>query len=200
MVQGLGIRATARVFEVDPNTVLHWLVEAAEQLRAFSRSFLCEVHVRQVQLDELYAVLRAVQDGELSQDEAIQRLERSPQWVWAAIDPESKLLLALDVGNRTLAMDAAPRPSGRTGGGARLCPVVAHRWLQGVHDRATDALRPVGPACSLAGVRPHAYATLAAPAPTALCASGQDRAAPAPGAGAAPRGVRYAGGCATSAR
>ena len=38
MVQGLGIRATARVFEVDPNTVLHWLVEAAEQLRAFSET------------------------------------------------------------------------------------------------------------------------------------------------------------------
>jgi len=37
MVQGLGIRATARVFEVDPHTVLHWLAEAAEQLRAFSR-------------------------------------------------------------------------------------------------------------------------------------------------------------------
>jgi hypothetical protein len=84
--------------------VLGWLGEAAEHLKAFSRSFLCEVHVRQVQLDELYAVLRAVQDGELSQDEAIQRLERSPQWVWAAIDPESKLLLALDVGHRTLAM------------------------------------------------------------------------------------------------
>jgi IS1 family transposase len=104
LAEGLGIRATARVFEVDPNTVLGWLVEAAEHLKAFSRSFLCEVHVRQVQLDELYAVLRAVQDGELSQDEAIQRLDRSPQWVWAAIDPESKLLLALDVGHRTLAM------------------------------------------------------------------------------------------------
>jgi len=34
--EGLGIRATARVFEVDANTVLSWLVEAAEQLRAFS--------------------------------------------------------------------------------------------------------------------------------------------------------------------
>lgn len=104
LAEGLGIRATARVFEVDPNTVLGWLVEAAEQLKAFSRSFLCDVHVRQVQLDELYAVLRAVQDGELSQDEAIQHLARSPQWVWAAVDPESKLLLALAVGNRTLAM------------------------------------------------------------------------------------------------
>jgi IS1 family transposase len=29
---------------------------------------------------------------------------RSPAWVWVAIDPVSKLLLALDVGERTLAM------------------------------------------------------------------------------------------------
>src|SRR5262249_7658569 len=58
LAEGLGIRATARVFEVDPNTVLQWLVEAAEQLQAFTRYFLCDVHVRQLQLDELYAVLR----------------------------------------------------------------------------------------------------------------------------------------------
>jgi transposase-like protein len=50
---GLGIRATARVVEVDPNTVLQWLVEAAEQLRAFSAYCLCDLHVRQLQLDEL---------------------------------------------------------------------------------------------------------------------------------------------------
>src|SRR5262249_19009213 len=36
--------------------------------------------------------------------EAVERLERSPQWVWVAMDPESKLLLATDVGDRTLAM------------------------------------------------------------------------------------------------
>ena len=42
LAEGLGIRATARVFEVDPNTVLHWLVGAAEHLRAFSAYFLCE--------------------------------------------------------------------------------------------------------------------------------------------------------------
>src|SRR6266571_3140759 len=58
--EGLGIRATARVFEVDPNTVLRWLVEAAEQLKTFSQYFLCAVPVEQVQLDELYAVLREV--------------------------------------------------------------------------------------------------------------------------------------------
>ena len=104
LAEGLGIRATARVFEVDPNTVLHWLVEAAEQLKAFSSYFLCEVHVQQVQLDELYAVLSAVKDGQMSEEEAIQRLSRSPQWVWTAIDPQSKLLLAITVGPRTQAM------------------------------------------------------------------------------------------------
>jgi IS1 family transposase/transposase-like protein len=104
LAEGLGIRGTARVFEVDPNTILQWLVEAAEQLRAFSQHFLYDVRVRQVQLDELFALLSAVKDGAVSEAEAIERLERSPQWVWVAVDPESKLLLAIDVGNRTLAM------------------------------------------------------------------------------------------------
>jgi IS1 family transposase len=104
LAEGLGIRGTARVFEVDPNTVLQWLVEAADQLRTFSQYFLHDLHLRQVQLDELYAVLSAVKEGEISADEAIARLERSPHWVWTAMDPESKLLLAIDVGERTLAM------------------------------------------------------------------------------------------------
>jgi IS1 family transposase len=104
LAEGLGIRGTARVFEVDPNTVLQWLVEAAEQLQAFSQHVLHNVRVRQVQLDELFALLRAVKDSEVSAAEAIERLERSPQWVWVAMDPESKLVLAIDVGNRTLAM------------------------------------------------------------------------------------------------
>ena len=84
LAEGLGIRATARVFEVAPNTVLHWLVEAAEQLRAFSAYFLCDVHAEQVQLDELYAVLSAVKGGEMSEATAIRRLSRSPHWVWEA--------------------------------------------------------------------------------------------------------------------
>src|SRR5437899_563217 len=88
LAEGLGIRATARVFEVAPNTVLQWLVEAAEQL----------------QLDELYAVLRDLKAGEINNDEAIRRLERSPYWAWTVMDPKSKLLVVVDVGCRTLAM------------------------------------------------------------------------------------------------
>ncbi len=104
LAEGLGIRGTARVFEVDANTVLQWLVDAAEQLQAFSRHVLHDIRVQQVQLDELFALLSAVKDGTVSEAEAIERLERAPQWVWVAMDPESKLVLAIDMGNRTLAL------------------------------------------------------------------------------------------------
>jgi hypothetical protein len=104
LAEALGIRATARVFEVAPNTVLAWLVEAAGHLRVFSAYFLCDLHVKQLQLDELYAVLSAVRDREITTAKAIQRLSRSSHWVWVAIDPVTKLLVAIDVGERTQAM------------------------------------------------------------------------------------------------
>jgi IS1 family transposase/transposase-like protein len=104
LTEGLGIRAVARVFELDPNTVLAWLSEAAAQLAAFSRYLLHDVYIDHVQLDELCAWVSEVQTRPESEAAANEPLQYSPQWVWAAIDPVSKLLLALDVGERTLAM------------------------------------------------------------------------------------------------
>src|SRR2546422_387594 len=142
LAEGLGIRATARAFGVDANTVLQWLVEAAEQLRAFSAYFLCDLHLEQIQLDEVYAVLRALKAGEINDDEAIRRLERSPYWVWTAMDHTSKLLLAIDVGPRTLAM-ASGWSIRCPGLGARLCAALPHRWFQGVHDGVAGPRRSV---------------------------------------------------------
>src|SRR5207247_5367196 len=78
LAEGLGIRAVARVFEVDPNTVLAWLVEAADHATAFSRYFVHDVRVTQVQLDALFALLSAVKAGAVREAEAITRLSRSP--------------------------------------------------------------------------------------------------------------------------
>jgi IS1 family transposase len=107
LAKGLGIRGTARVFEIDANTVRHWLIEASEQLQAFSAYFLRDLRLHQVQLDELYAILSAVRDGEMSEAQAIDHLSRSPRWVWTAIDPESKLVLSALVGERSQAMAQA---------------------------------------------------------------------------------------------
>jgi len=135
MVQGLVIRAPARVFEVAPNTVLHWLIEAAEQLRAFSAAFLCALHLEPLQLDEVSAVLHDCKAGAISDDEAIQRLERAPSWVWTAMDPTSKLLVVVEVGSRTLAM------------AQRVVHPVTGMWAPGcVPLFVTDGLKDYGTA------------------------------------------------------
>jgi hypothetical protein len=107
LTEGLGIRGTARVFEIDANTVLNWLMEAAEQLQVFAAYFLHDLRLHQIQLDELYAILSAVRDGEMSEAEAIDHLSTSSRWVWTAIDPESKLMLSAQLGERRLAIAQA---------------------------------------------------------------------------------------------
>jgi IS1 family transposase/transposase-like protein len=104
LAEGPGIRAVSRVFEIDSNTVLGWLVDAAEHLEAFSRYGLQDVHVEQVQMDELFALLSAVKDGDITEAEAVKRLSCSPHWVWVAMDPFCKLILTVDVGEPALAM------------------------------------------------------------------------------------------------
>jgi hypothetical protein len=103
VAKGWGIRAVARVVEVDPNTGLQGLVEAAEQRQAFSPYVLHDVRGTQGQLDALYALRSAVQAGAGSDPEAIQRLACSPHWGWAASDPGTTLRLTGDVGDRPLA-------------------------------------------------------------------------------------------------
>ena len=79
--------------------------------------------VTQVQLDELYALLRAVRDGEVSEATALTRLARSLAGSgWRLI--RSQLLLAWTSGDRTLAM--AQRSSIRWAGvGARVCALFS---------------------------------------------------------------------------
>ena len=86
------------------NSGLRWLVEAAEHLEAFTHYHLRDLHVEQVQMDELFALLSAVKEGEVTEAEAVKHLSRSPHWVWVAMDPVCKLILAGDVGEHTQAM------------------------------------------------------------------------------------------------
>jgi IS1 family transposase len=78
--------------------------EAAAHLAAFSHSLLHDVHVHQVQFDELCAWLSESKAERESETETSEPLRRSPHWIWAALDPVSKVLLALEGGERTLAM------------------------------------------------------------------------------------------------
>jgi IS1 family transposase/transposase-like protein len=116
LAEGLGIRAVGRIFEVAPETVLRWLVETEPHLLAFNRYWVRELQIEQVQLDELYGVIRAYQTGALTEAEAITALDHPDPdeamvssappppaqslWLWTAIDPVSKFWLAAVVGDR----------------------------------------------------------------------------------------------------
>lgn len=96
LAEGLGIRATARVFEVDPSTVESWLREAAKHMEAVSGYLLYDLHLTQVQIDELWALL-----GKRDLDENQQKC-KAKRWVWwVGTDPVSKLWLASVVGDRS---------------------------------------------------------------------------------------------------
>jgi len=92
MAEGLDIRGTARVFEVKPDDVQHWLERAAKHMETASRYLLHELHLTQVQVDELWALMGRRQE----------KHKRNAKWVWVALDPVSKLFLAFVVGDRSL--------------------------------------------------------------------------------------------------
>lgn len=96
LAEGVSLQATARIFGVDPNTVLACLVRAAEHMEAVSRFLIHDLHLTQVQVDELWAL---VPDGEAAEGKTRHR----HSWVWTALDPQSKLWLATVVGDRSLA-------------------------------------------------------------------------------------------------
>jgi hypothetical protein len=48
-----------------------------------------------------------VSEGDVSAAEAIERLSRSPDWVWTAVDPATKVILSVQVGEHSLAMAQA---------------------------------------------------------------------------------------------
>jgi hypothetical protein len=107
LAAGLDIRGTARVFAAAPKTGLQWLVEAAEPLQACSTYFLHDLHRNQVQLDALDAVRSAGRDGEVRAAAAIAPLSTAPLWGWTAIEPESKVMVDAQGGDRGLAMAQA---------------------------------------------------------------------------------------------
>jgi transposase-like protein/IS1 family transposase len=95
LCEGVSPRKVARIFEVDKDTVFSWLVEAASHSETVIGYMVHNLHLSQVQMDELYALLNGMrEEGE----------GRSCCWVWVATDPLSKLLIAIEVGDRSLDM------------------------------------------------------------------------------------------------
>ena len=96
LCENMGIRATARVFGVKPDTILLWLRRAGEHCEKVSAYLMRNLHVEQAQLDELWTFVFK-KNKTLSAWEKLHS-EYGDTWVWTAIDPTHKLVLSLVVG------------------------------------------------------------------------------------------------------
>jgi IS1 family transposase len=94
MSEGVGIQSTARILDLDANTVQDWLKQGAEHMEAVSNYLIRELHLSQVQVDELWAILG-------KRDELAPQ-KRNTRWIWSATDPESKLWLGFIIADRSL--------------------------------------------------------------------------------------------------
>lgn len=101
LAEGVNLQATARIFEVAPTTVKTCLVKGAEHMEAVSHYFIHDLYLTQVQVDELWALVGV--GREETSPQALSTQRHAHAWVWAAIDPVSKLLVATLVGDRSLA-------------------------------------------------------------------------------------------------
>ena len=75
------VTASCKALKVAVTVVyINWAGNSDWLQEAFSRHFLRDVDVEQVQMDELFTLLSAVKDGEISERQAIKRLSHSPHW------------------------------------------------------------------------------------------------------------------------
>jgi transposase-like protein len=90
------------VLGVTEETVLEWLRRAAQKAHEINAHLLRDLHVTQVQLDEMWNFIRRKQAQQAGPDgESTQWREDGRQWVWISFAPEFRLILAAFVGPRT---------------------------------------------------------------------------------------------------
>jgi IS1 family transposase len=98
LAEGVSLRATARIFGVDKDTVCAWLKKAARHSEQVSDYLMKNLNVPEVQLDELWTFVQK-KEKSLSAWEKL-HTEYGDTWVWIAFDPLYKLVVAHVEGER----------------------------------------------------------------------------------------------------
>ena len=99
LAEGNALRATARIMQVDKDTICAWLDRAAPHCRRVLRYLWRDLQVRECQLDELWSFVHTKEDHlPLAKlyDETY-----GDAWVWVAFAPLWRVVLAFVVGKRT---------------------------------------------------------------------------------------------------
>jgi transposase-like protein/IS1 family transposase len=97
ILEGLSIRATARLMGMDPGTICDLIVVVGENCQRLLESKVRNVNVKDVQLDEIWSFVGM---KERTRVERNRSLEFGDSWTFIAIERETKMILAHHVGQR----------------------------------------------------------------------------------------------------
>lgn len=99
LVEGMSMRSISRTVGVSINTVSKLLVEAGETCAAYHDETVRNVGSKDVQCDEIWSFVYA-------KERNVEAAKSAPEgagdvWTWTAIDRDSKMILAFEVGDRS---------------------------------------------------------------------------------------------------
>ncbi len=116
LIEGNSIRSTERITKLDRNTIMRVLVLAGERCQALMNAKMRNLHPRYLQIDEIWTYVQRKARRVRKDDSP----EVGDQWVFVAIDAETKLIPAFHIGKRhrkdtrTFLWDLYNRIEGRT--------------------------------------------------------------------------------------
>jgi len=96
LTEGMSIRATSRVTDVDPNTILSLLETVGAKCQRLLDERVRNLRPRYVQADETWTFVQKKQKRLKHNDPA----DYGDQYVWLAMDSETKLILTQRIGKR----------------------------------------------------------------------------------------------------
>ena len=99
LVEGQGIRATARTAVVSKNTVSKLLIDAGKACAAYQDTTLRDLPCRRIQVDEIWSFIYAKEKNVARAKSA--PAEAGDVWTWTAIDAETKLVPSWRIGDRS---------------------------------------------------------------------------------------------------
>jgi len=100
LAEGMSIRATARILELDKDTVCQWVAQLGAHCAQVAAYHFRNLHITECQLDELWTFVRK-KDEQLTPLEQMLNLY-GDTWVWIAFAPISKLVPVWVAGRRRL--------------------------------------------------------------------------------------------------
>ncbi len=100
LAEGLAIRATARILEVDKDTVGQWVPRLGQHSLRLMAYYFRKLHITECQLDELWTFV-GKKENHLDPVEQLLGVY-GDAWIWIAFAPQCKLVLTWVVGKRTL--------------------------------------------------------------------------------------------------